>query len=319
MRSHSFRFVVPAVLVLTALASAAPGQDAALRYRFTKGETIRYRATQAVNVSMDNVPGAGSMTVDTNIVQVQSMNVTDVASDGTATVRVTFDSVKMDMTSPMGTMSYDSAAPAQSAGNPMAEMIAKSYGAIVGGSVTMVVTPSGEIKSINGLDALAQKISAGLPQGAGLPGMSSLMTEDSLRTALEQNFPAVPNRSVRAGETWTHNKSVKTGLGTAQTAMTFTFKGVESRAGRQLATLAVAGTSKVTTDAAAAAGMPMQMTMGEGTSQGELTLDTKTGRLYRSSVQSTQPMSMSMTGADGAAMTMGAVTKTTLTVELIEK
>ena len=38
--------------------------------------------------------------------------------------------------------------------------------------------------------------------GAGMPGVSSFMTEDSLRTLLEQNYAALPNRVVRPGESW---------------------------------------------------------------------------------------------------------------------
>ena len=319
MRAHRFAVLTfLAAFTAAGLTQAWAIQSVPLRYRWTSGETMRYRATQVANVTMSNLPGAGDMTVDTNVVQVQQLNVTNVAADGTATIRVTFESVKMDMTSPMGALSYDSAAPA-STGNPMADMIGKSYGALVGESVTLIVTPAGEIKSIDGLAPLVQKMTAALPQGAGMPGMSSFMTEDSLRTVLEQNFPAVPNRGVAAGETWTHNKKVKTALGLAETSMTFAFKGVEAREGRQLASLTVKGTSKVTPDAAAASNLPMRMTMGSGTSEGELTIDTKTGRLYRSSVQSSQPMTMSMNGPDGSPMNIEAITKTTLTVELVEK
>jgi hypothetical protein len=303
--------------VVTILASALTAQDAPLRYRWSKGETMRYRAIHAANVSMSNLPGAGAMTVDTHVTQVQRLDVTDLAADGTATIRVTFESVKLDMTTPMGSIAYDSAMPAASAGNPVGDMIGKSYGAMVGETVTLVVTPSGEIKSVTGMEELIKKMTAAVPQNANMPGMSSFMTEDTLRTLLEQNFPAMPNRGVKAGETWQHNKKVKTAMGLAETAMTFAFKGVETRDGRQLASLTVNGTSKVTTDAAAATAMGMQMTLGAGTSQGELTIDTKAGRLYRSSVQSTQPMSMSMTGPDGSPMNIDAVTKTTLTVELI--
>jgi hypothetical protein len=145
------------------------------------------------------------------------------------------------------------------------------------------------------------------------------MTEDSLRTLLEQNYAALPNRVVRPGESWNHNNKIKTAFGTVDTAMTFTLKNVEARDGRQLASLSVAGKNTVTMDGAAAASMPMTMTMGSGTSQGELLIDVKTGRLFRSSVQSTQPMSMNMTAPDGTPVNIDAVTKTTLTVELLEK
>jgi hypothetical protein len=319
MTAHRSALISALVLLVAAGAVRATSpQDGVLRYRWTQGETMRYRTTQAATVTMSNMPGAGDMTVTTNVVQVQQLAVQNVAADGTATIRMTFESVKLDMSTPMGTMSYDSAAPA-SAGNPMVDMIAKSYGAIVGETITMVVTPSGEIKNIDGLAALAQKMAAGMPQGAGMPGVSSFMTEDSLRTLLEQNYAALPNRVVRPGESWNHNNKIKTAFGTVDTAMTFTLKNVEAREGRQLASLSVAGKNTVTMDGAAATGMPMTMTMGSGTSQGELLIDVKTGRLFRSSVQSTQPMSMNMTAPDGTPVSIDAVTKTTLTVELLEK
>jgi hypothetical protein len=319
MTAHRSALVSALVLLVAAGAvRATSAQDGALRYRWTQGETMRYRATQAATVTMSNMPGAGDMSLTTNIVQVQQLAVQNVAADGTATIRMTFESVKLDMSTPMGTMSYDSAAPA-SAGNPMVDMIAKSYGAMVGETITMVVTPSGEIKNIDGLAALAQKMAAGMPQSAGMPGMGSFMTEDSLRTLLEQNYAALPNRVVRPGESWNHNNKIKTAFGTVDTAMTFTLKNVEARDGRQLASLSVAGKNTVTMDGTAAASMPMTMTMGSGTSQGELLIDVKTGRLFRSSVQSTQPMSMNMTAPDGTPVNIDAVTKTTLTVELLEK
>ena len=77
-----------------------------------KGETLRYRMTQESNVNMSGVPGMGEMTVTTVIGQTLKMTTEDVAADGTATVKTTFEAVKLSMGTPMGNFAYDSAAPA---------------------------------------------------------------------------------------------------------------------------------------------------------------------------------------------------------------
>lgn len=321
MLRHRSSAAAVAAFVAVVLGSTTSAQEVALRFHWTKGETLRYRVTQQANVTMSNLPGMGDMNVTSTVVQVQQFAVQDIAPDGTATVSVTFESVKMEMISPMATISYDSAAPPKTA-DPMTDMMAKSFGAIVGQSVTLVVAPNGAIKKIDGLTAIAQKMSAALPPGAaagGLPGMSPMMTEDTIRGMFEQNFAALPDRPVKTGETWKHDNKVKTAMGLVETAATFTLKGVEAREGSQFATLGMAATNKITMDPAATASLPMTMTMGPGTSQGDVVFDVKGGHLQRSTIQSTQPMSMSMTGPDGSSLNIEAITRTNLTVELVQK
>ena len=153
--------------------------------------------------------------------------------------------------------------------------------------------------------------------------MRAFSTADSLRAVVEQCFAALPNRVVHPGEAWNHARKMKTGFGTVESAMTFALKGVETRNGRQLASLTVAGKNTVTMDPNAGANLPnpmaMSVSMGSATSQGELLVDVKTGRLHRSSVQSMRADERRITAPDGSAINVDAVTKTTHTVELVEK
>ena len=48
-------------------------------------------------------------------------------------------------------------------------------------------------------------------------------------------------------------------------------------------------------------------------------MDVRNGRMLKSTIEATQPVTMGMQGPDGAAMTMSATTKSTTTIELVQK
>ena len=70
---------------------------------------LRYRVVQTTNAAMSGIPGMGEMNVTNTMTQVQQFTTTDVAADGAATLQVKFESIKMEMGTPMGTFVYDSA------------------------------------------------------------------------------------------------------------------------------------------------------------------------------------------------------------------
>ena len=106
-------------------ASVLHGQGTTLRYKWQKGDEVRYRLTQQGTTSMSGVPGAGDMTVEQNFVQVMRMTVQEVAADGSATVRQTFEPVRIEMGMPDGKMVFDSASP-NKPDNPMAAAMAST-------------------------------------------------------------------------------------------------------------------------------------------------------------------------------------------------
>ena len=154
----SGRIVTTVVLACLTIASGfASGQEGVLRYRWTKGESLRYRIVQTTNAQMSGLPGMGEMNITNTMTQLLQQTATDVAADGTGTLQMKFEAIKMEMGTPMGTFVYDSAAPANTA-DPMVAQIAATMGVLVGESITVVMSPNGAIQKIEGMSAIAQKV-----------------------------------------------------------------------------------------------------------------------------------------------------------------
>jgi hypothetical protein len=64
-------------------------------------------------------------------------------------------------------------------------------------------------------------------------------------------------------------------------------------------------------------GFSVKMTKGNG--EGEQVFDMTSGKLRRSILRTTSPMSMAGAGPDGSAMALSMTNKSTVTVELVEK
>jgi hypothetical protein len=315
-RRRLVRILLP---VLAALSSTVwvVAQDVTLRYRWTKGEELRYRTTAQTDMTMTGLPGMGDMNVTTVQVQVHKMVADDVAADGAATVRVTYESMKMTMNMPMmGEVTYDSAAPEAAAGNPLAENL-KPLGALVGQPFTMVVSPAGKINRIDGLAPILEKARAGMAAAAGgalgAGDLNAILSEDSQRIGLERSLLPMPERATKVGETWKNSLKVPNPMGAQVVADVYTLK--EVAAG--IARVSSAGTVKP--EGAPGTMGPMTVAMGDGTSQGEVVFDVKAGRVNKSTSVVSLPLTMTMSSPDGTTLNIQAATKTTTTVELIQK
>jgi hypothetical protein len=312
-----------AALSLAALVSSATlaAQDVPLRYRWTKGEEVRYRTTQQMDMQMTGLPGMGDMNIGMTTVQINKFNVEDVAADGTATLRNTFESIKISMAVPMmGEVAYDSANPSAAAGNPISDALAKTLGAMAGETITMVVAPHGKVGKIDGLAKLVEKMKAGASAGLssmGLGGADAMMTEDGQRATLEQTFSLLPEKPIKVGETWKNSYTMPGSTGGQTVAVTYTLKAQETTGGSAIARIASTGTSK---GSAAPGNMgPMTVTVGDGASTGETLFDVKAGRVRKATGTMSLPMTMRMSAPDGTDISLQAAQKVTTTMELIEK
>ena len=314
-RSLRIAFMIVAALVSSATLTA---QDVTLRYRWTKGEEVRYRSTQQTDMQMSGLPGMGDMNITMTMVQVNKFVVDAVAADGSATLRNTYESIKISMNVPMmGEVTFDSANPAASSGNPISESLAKTMGAMAGETITMEVAPTGKVGKVDGLARVVEKIKAGASAASaqmGLGGMDAYMSEEGLRSTIDQTFSLLPDKPVKVGETWKNDYKIPAAAGAAQTVSTsLTLKAQEG------ATARVVSTGTTTATGPAAPMGPMTVTVGEGTSQGEMLFDVKAGRVRKATGTLSVPMSMRMTSPDGTDIAIQAAQKTTTTMELIEK
>lgn len=298
-------------------------QDATLRYRWVKGETIRYRIIQQSTTTLSGLPGGmGDMTIEQSTSQTLRGVAEDVAPDGTTTLRQSVEAVKMEMSSPMFTMAYDSANPA-AADNPMSAMLKDILSAMIGESFVVVIAPTGEVQKVEGASKLAEKIFKNVPQdpaAAGvIDGLKANISDDALRAMFMQTFAQFPSRPLKAGDTW--NSQVTTPnpmFGALTTSVTSTLKGMEGDGSNRVATIVTSLTVKPdATKPATPNAMGFSMQMGDGTGEGEQIFDAGTGRFRGSTTRVTIPMTMSGAGPDGSAMTMRTSVKGTTTVELI--
>jgi len=91
--------LVHLLLLVAFVAAAAPAsaQSVALRYRWTKGESLTYHLTSQTDTAVSGVPGAAPMTLAQTMNQVLKFTAEEVSADGVATLRQTFQSIKMQI------------------------------------------------------------------------------------------------------------------------------------------------------------------------------------------------------------------------------
>ena len=294
-------------------------QDVSLRYQWKKGDTLRYRWTAQTNVTMSGIPGLGDMTVTTTLVQVVKMAVDDVAADGTATLRATFESAKMEMGTPMGSLKYDSAAPAAPTGDPMTDTLATAMKALIGASVTLTVTPTGQVPKLQGMEELAAKLKQAIGPDAALAGFDAIFSNEAMIASFGQNFAAVPDKPVKAGDAWKSELKLTNPMAPMVSSMTYTLKAIENTGGAQIARISTTSVIKPAGPGKPNAAMPtMKIDVGTGNGDGEVIFDARLGRLRKATFNTTTPMVMSMDAPDGSALSMQSTTKSVVTIELID-
>jgi hypothetical protein len=317
-------FITAGAVALGLLAGpsvAAFRQDATLRYKWTKGDTVRYQIVQQSTSVLSGLPGMGDMNIDQTSTQVLLTTAENVAADGTATLKQTVESVKMQMNSPMFSFAFDSVKP-EAATDPMSSMLKNVLSPMIGASFTVVMASTGEIRSVDGLSQVAEKMFKNVGQDPAMAGMfdglKANVSDDAMRSMLSQAYTQFPARPIKPGDTW--NAQVSSGnpmLGTVVTSIASTLKSMN---GDGTATIAQNLTVKQDPSKPPQPNpMGMSMKMGEATGTGEQTYEVASGRLRRAQTNVTMPVSMSGTGPDGSALNMSMSVRSTTTIDLVAK
>src|SRR5579884_1578918 len=119
-------------------------QDVTLRYRWKKGEETVYRLTQE---AAGTLSGPIQMSTGQKITQTMRQVVEDVAADGSATIRQTVEAVQFESTAPVK-IDYDSTTGQAPTG------AARTFAALVGQPITVVISPDGSIQKMDGAKAI---------------------------------------------------------------------------------------------------------------------------------------------------------------------
>ena len=90
----------------------------------------------------------------------------------------------------------------------MVAQIAATIGALVGESITLVMSPNGAIQKMEGMARIMEKMQKTAPQGRaalGMAGLDSMLTDESMKGAFGQSFGHLPGTAVKPGDTWKHD------------------------------------------------------------------------------------------------------------------
>jgi hypothetical protein len=309
--------------VMTGPATLASEQDVTLRYQWAQGQTLRYRHTQQSTAAISGLPGGmGDMTVNSTMSQVFKVVAENVAADGAVTLRFSYEAMRMEMTSPMVNLSYDSAAPDKAA-DPSGGTMKDMFSGLIGESFTVVMTPVGEVQKIEGMGRIVEKVFSKLPQDpatAGmLNGLKNSFSDDSIKSTLSQGFPRLPERAVKPGDTWNSEfTTTNPMLGALTTSIAATLKALEGSGANQVARIGTKVIMKPDPKSPGTNPMGLTVQMNNGAAEGDLSFDVAKGRLQKADIRSTLDMSMSGTGPDGSAMNMKTQVKAVFTLELLQ-
>lgn len=323
------RIPVAAFMLVLGFAVVAPhisAQQATIAYKWTKGETLRYRLTQKTATTMSGLPGGmPDAKLDQLADQVFSMTVESIAADGTVTLRQSFESMRMDITSPAGNVTFD-AAKADASAAPPEKAVQKLFAAMLNEPFTVTMTPAGRLVKIEGFTRLMDKVFAAYPasdpQTAGaLQQMRATLSDDQMMSMFSQGFPEFPARPLKAGDTWAGETTLKNpALGAMRMSYSLALAALDGAATAQMARITTKVKMERDPKSQAPQGpMGMKVDMGVANGEGETLFDVSRGRLQRGTTNITIPISMSGTGPDGGAFNMRSNANSTVTIELIDK
>ena len=307
------------LLIAGAMAAAGAGaiaQTAAPGYRWTKGETVRYRVTQESVSNMSGLPGVGDMTVNNTVTQVLAFAVQDVAADGTATLINKVESVRLDAGTPMGTFTYDSTSTTP-VSDPMMAPLADIMSVAIGQPITIVMGADGAVQKIEGADKILEKVrqKAGAGPMAGQMGLDTMFGDAAMKGGVTLTFPRMPARSLKPGDVWNEEFKMPSAMGDMTIARALTVAGTESLYGRNV----TKATAKLTLKLAPNPTASMGPGGGDGAGDGEVYFDPSRGRLIRSVMRYKTGLAMSIPSPDGTTISVTGTQQTTATADLIEK
>jgi hypothetical protein len=280
MRALALALTLP--LAGTPTAPSPGTEETRIAWRFEKGDVLRYRNTMEME---QTVSGPADVTVKTTTAQVLAQKVLAVDDDGTASMKCTWEALRMRVAAPMGAgMEYDSTDPASTPPQAM-----KGLARLVGLAFDMRMRPTGEVLALQGVDAAVAKLfPEGEPSAAGMKAaFAGMLDEEGLKRTLET--AVWPEQPVAVDDTWERDVEMPIGpLGTLRAHYRYTYEGPAEELGAHCAKVGVeftmtAGASKPDFSHLPGADvLDVEVEIGDSDGSGTLWFSTERGRLVRS-------------------------------------
>jgi hypothetical protein len=193
--------------------TAGTGRKVLLRLRFRKGKV--YKLAMVTDQKITQTVMGRNQVIDQTMGFGFSFNALKVAANGTATVKVTYFSVKYRMRGPMGmSVFYDSSKPSSGS----LPVMARPYAALKGQSFTMEVTRKGKVLAVTGVDAIITHMVSklGIPPGPKRAQVEATIRrqfgDQTVREMMENMMAIYPENKVGVGAVWSKTLVLKTGF-----------------------------------------------------------------------------------------------------------
>jgi hypothetical protein len=169
------------------------------------------------------------------------------------------------------------------------------------------------------LDKAVQSLSLTPGAAVVMNQLKGLVGDDAIRGMFDQSFGIFPDRPLRVGDSWSSQFELTNPvLGKLTAARTYTLKSIESRSGASIAHISV--TVAMKQGDTPAPGLPgANVRIADSETTGEIIFDATKGRVERTSLRSETPMSFALTPPDTSAANPKGLTRTSLTMEIVEK
>jgi len=278
-------------------------QEIMLKWGFQEGSQVVMQMTNRMEMSMPG--GFSTQVMDQTVRMRQTVQSVDLSGD--ATLMVTTEHMRMEGIGPAGNQIYDS-----DIGDIPTDPAILGAAAMVGQSYSMVVQPDGTVKSVQGIEELVEAMRTSFPPEVA-PMLDEMFSADILIEIAQQGMQILPTDPISPGDSWQTSFTMPNPLlGEVTNNLTFVLDQVEERDGKTIALLS--STGEIVADAPdGLEGLPMEMDV-DAEMTGSLIFELDRG-LVLSSI-TTNEMTMTMSGPDGASMTMPMTTVTSL--ELVE-
>jgi hypothetical protein len=204
--------------------------------------------------------------------------------DGSIPLEVMTDSIKANINTPAGNISFDSANPdaGKEEGSPLA-FLHDTLKALTGASYTVVIGKDGKIAAVEGAEKVVEKAGELSPQAAEV--LRGRMSGEKMKDTLNKEYGFLPDVLVRPGDTW--NRESTQDIGGGQSFIyetTYEYKGTVERDGKTLDKIDKKATAvKYSQDPAAAAQAKVDdKGLKIDSSAGTILLDRATGTIVES-------------------------------------
>lgn len=173
--------------------SPAPrGEKIELKLNLKPGDKRRLTADMDLNI--DAQAKRQRQKVNMSMSFGMSFEVLDVDDEGVHTLKTTYDRVRVKISGGPQTIAYDSDSPGGGQ-DPMGQV----FGAMVGSTLTLKVTPDGQTLDVQGMEEMADKMADKLPPQARA-GFEQQM--EGMTNSFDQMMSVLPRKPVDIRDTW---------------------------------------------------------------------------------------------------------------------